>query len=267
MRWLLDSDILCFKAATAAEQEYHWQEDDVWTLLMDMDDARDAFQSQLEQITNALGKGEILCCFSDPNSNFRRHRPAYKGGGKTQTDRLAALVAWVRENYPSAMRPHIEADDLMSIIQSNPENAGKTIIVSDDKDLLSCPGKLYRPTRGEKLDISEADADRAFFTQVLTGDSADSYPGCPGVGPKTAEKILGSHPSWGAIEQAFLKAGKTKDDALVQARLARILRWSDWDSDKGNFGSIRHEEYMTQTPRAAQEPVETGDLIGLMTTW
>ena len=217
MRWLLDSDILCFKAATAAEQEYHWQEDDVWTLLMDMDDARDAFQTQLEQITNALGKGEILCCFSDPNSNFRKDvDPTYKGGRRKsrKPTGYAALVAWVRDTYPSAMRPHIEADDLMSIIQSNPENAGKTIIVSDDKDLLSCPGKLFRPTRGEKLEISEADADRAFLTQVLTGDTADSYPGCPGVSPKTAEKILGSHPSWGAIEQAFLKAGKTKNDAL-----------------------------------------------------
>ena len=45
MRYLLDTDILCFKSATAAEQEYYWGEDDIWTLLMDMDDARDAFQS------------------------------------------------------------------------------------------------------------------------------------------------------------------------------------------------------------------------------
>ena len=56
----------------------------------------------------------------------------------------AALVKWVQDNYPSAMREHIEADDLMAIIQSNPDNAGKTIIVSDDKDLLSCPGKALQ---------------------------------------------------------------------------------------------------------------------------
>lgn len=236
MRYLLDTDILCFRSATAAEQEYYWGEDDVWTLLMDMDDARDAFQSQLEQILKALGKADILCCFSDPNSNFRKDIDATYKGGRRKTRKptgYAALVKWVRDNYPSAMRPHIEADDLMAIIQSNPDNAGKTVIVSDDKDLLSCPGKLYRPTRDEKLDVSEADADRAFLTQVLTGDSADSYPGCPGIGPKRAETILGSRPSWQAVEQAFIKAGKTKEDALQQARLARILRWSDYDSDKG----------------------------------
>ena len=51
--------------------------------------------------------------------------------------------------------------------------------------------------------------------------------------PKKAEVILGPRPHWGAVEQAFIKAGLTKDDALTQARLARILRWSDWDAEKG----------------------------------
>jgi DNA polymerase I len=83
----------------------------------------------------------------------------------------------------------------------------------------------------EQMEISEADADKAFFTQVLTGDPVDGYKGVPGIGPKKAETILGTRPSWGAVEQAFIKAGMTRDDAIQQARLARILRWTDWHDE------------------------------------
>ena len=93
MRYLLDTDILCFRSATAAEQEYYWGEDDVWTLLMDMDDARAAFQSQLEQILNALGKADILCCFSDPNSNFRKDIDATYKGGRRKTRKPTGYAA------------------------------------------------------------------------------------------------------------------------------------------------------------------------------
>ena len=114
------------------------------------------------------------------------------------------------------MREHIEADDLMAIIQSNPDNAGKTIIVSDDKDLLSCPGKLYRPTRGEKLDISEADADRAFLTQVLTGDSADST-WLPWYCPKKAEAI------WAAGQRAVSKLSSKQGKHETMRWYRRVL--------------------------------------------
>ena len=80
----------------------------------------------------------------------------------------------------------------------------------------------------ELLEISEADADRYFLTQVLTGDITDSYKGVPGIGPKKAEAILGPRPHWGAVEKAYIDAGLTRDDAITQARLARILRWTDW---------------------------------------
>ena len=66
------------------------------------------------------------------------------------------------------MRPAIEADDVMGIISSKPENEGKCIIVSDDKDMKTLKCKLYRPTAGEQLDISQADADR-FFDPVPDG--------------------------------------------------------------------------------------------------
>ena len=47
-----------------------------------------------------------------------------------------------------------------------------------------------------------------------------------------AKAILGPRPSWGAVEQAYIKAGMTREDAIKQARLVRILHHSDWD-EKG----------------------------------
>ena len=80
----------------------------------------------------------------------------------------------------------------------------------------------------ELLTITEAEADRNFLIQCLKGDPGDGIKGIPGVGDKKAETILGSRPSWGAVEQAYIKAGMTRDDAIQQARLVRILRWEDW---------------------------------------
>ena len=71
------------------------------------------------------------------------------------------------------MRPAIEADDVMGIISSKPEDEGKCIIVSDDKDMKTLKCKLYRPTAGEQLDISRLTLI-GFLTQCLTGDTADN---------------------------------------------------------------------------------------------
>ena len=68
--------------------------------------------------------------------------------------------------------------------------------------------------------------------QTLTGDPTDGYKGCPTIGAKRAEAILGSRPAWSLVEAAFIKQGLTREDALLQARMARILRWSDWDQEK-----------------------------------
>lgn len=230
----LDTDILMYKAATAAEREIDWS-GDIWSLYTDLAEAKAAFQTQIDRITNKLDVHDYVCCLSDHGNNFRKTlEPTYKSNrkGTRKPVGYVALCAWVEQTYRTFRKPTLEADDCLGIIATKPENVGKCIIVSDDKDLKTIPTKLYRPTADEKLTLSEADADRYFYTQVLTGDPTDGYKGVKGIGPKKAEQILGQRPHWGAVEQAFIKAGMTKDDAIHQARLARILRWSDWDAEK-----------------------------------
>lgn len=230
----IDTDILMYKAASAAETEIDWG-DDLWSLYTDLKDAKDAFEAQLARITDKLGVKDYVCCLSDHTDNFRKTvDPTYKSNrkGTRKPVGYVALCEWVENTFKTVRKPRMEADDVLGLMSTKHDCVGKCIMVSDDKDLKTVPGKLYRPTSDEQLIISEADADRFFLTQVLTGDTADGYKGVPGIGPKKAEQILGSRPSWGSVEQAFIKAGLTRDDAITQARLARILRWSDWDDDK-----------------------------------
>tara|TARA_B100001057_G_scaffold35947_1_gene32532 strand:+ start:12566 stop:13312 length:747 start_codon:yes stop_codon:yes gene_type:complete len=231
----LDTDILMYRAASSAEVETDWG-DDIWSLQTNLKDAKDAFQFQLDKIRERLGVKEYVCCLSDHTSNFRKDiDPTYKSNrkGTRKPVGYVALCTWVEENFETFRKPSLEADDCLGILATMPTNKDKCIMVSDDKDLKTVFGQLYRPTADELLTISEADADRFFLTQVLTGDATDGYSGVKGIGPKTAEKLLGHRPHWGAVEQAYLKAGMTRDDAIQQARLARILRFSEWDEVKG----------------------------------
>ena len=229
----LDTDILLYRAASAAETEIDWG-GDVWSLYADLKDAKEVFELQIDRITAKLGIADYVCCLSDHGNNFRRDvDPTYKSNrkGTRKPVGYTALCDWVQTSFRSFKKPGLEADDCLGILATMPSNKNKCVMVSDDKDLKTIPGNLYRPMADEQLEISEADADRFFLTQVLTGDPTDGYPGIKGIGPKKAEAILGSRPHWGAVEKAFLDAGMTRDDAITQAQLARILRWTDWDEE------------------------------------
>jgi len=233
----IDTDILMYKAASAAEREIDWGSD-VWSLHTDLKEAKQAFQTQIDNITTKLGVKDFVCCLSDHGNNFRKKvDPTYKSNrkGTRKPVGYVALCDWVEENYPTKRKPTLEADDVLGIIASSPNRKEPCIVVSDDKDLKTISGKLYRPMADELLTITEAEADKFFLTQVCVGDPVDGYKGIPGIGPKKAEALLGTRPHWGAVEQAYIKAGLTRDDAIQQARLARILRWSDWNEETGEL--------------------------------
>jgi DNA polymerase-1 len=81
--------------------------------------------------------------------------------------------------------------------------------------------------------------------QTLTGDRVDGYPGCPGMGPQRAAKLLldAKTPAeaWERVLKAYEKAGQTAEVALVQARIAKILLHNDWDGKTVRLWSIDNE--------------------------
>ena len=227
---IIDGDLYLYRATTSCEEETDWG-DDIWSLSIDIAAARRVFETAVANFKAELMAEDVVITFSG-NNNFRKTvDPQYKAARKKTRKPVgyAGLIEWVKGNYDSIQVDCLEADDVMGILGS--VDGTKAIIVSDDKDMKSVPAKLYRPMSEERLDISVDDADRYFFTQTLTGDVTDGYSGCPKIGPKTAEKILGQRPHWNAVVQAYQKENLSADYALTQARLARILRASDWDEE------------------------------------
>lgn len=225
---LVDADILCFRFASVHDVEFQWDEK-VSSRVRNFDRAVLEMESFIRDLRKELKTEDIIFCFTtSPNWRYDV-LPTYKHNRKDKPELFHQLKDYIRENFKVKEKPTLEADDVMGILATiSPE---KYVIASLDKDLKQIPGKHFNWLTGELTNVSIDEADRFFYRQVLTGDPADGYKGCPGIGPKTAERILdeaGSNP-WPAIVAEYEKKGLTEQDALVQARVARILRKSDYD--------------------------------------
>ena len=225
---LIDADLYLYRACAVAEEEVYWG-DDVWSLSSDLKVAKSIFQDNIQNWCEEFETVDFILCISD-RDNFRKEiYPAYKGNRKNVRKPVGykALVQWARDTYETHTEAFLEADDVMGILGTAPDN--NSIIISDDKDMKTLPCRLYRPVSGERLTVTQEQADYQWLLQSLTGDTTDGYAGRSGVGPKTAEKILGSRPTWETVAKAYADKGMSHDEALTQARLARILRYEDWD--------------------------------------
>jgi 5'-3' exonuclease len=84
-----------------------------------------------------------------------------------------------------------EADDLMRVWAEEARSKGiDFIICSIDKDLRCIPGKHYNMKKQELTEVSEEDAHRLFYEQLLKGDPTDNIPGIPRVGDVKAKRLL-----------------------------------------------------------------------------
>lgn len=255
---LIDGDEFLFKATSVCEREVRWDEFN-HVLYCNRNEAWENFQRLIRQLTDRFDTKDAVLCFGSgapeapgrPGGYFRHALfPNYKGG---RPGRKPLCYADLREmcgdHYCVRSMPGIEADDVMGILATKPsgidhgfEPGPQRIIVSQDKDMLTVPGLLLREQGGEVLTVSAEQAQRTHLLQTLTGDHTDGYPGLPGIGPKRAEQALSAPASlggwatmpwsWDRVVEVFVDHDLTEEDALLQARLARILQWSDWDSKK-----------------------------------
>lgn len=236
----IDADMLCFVSCSSVEQEINWG-DGLWTLHADAKEAETQIDDRVEGIVTTVldklnyeGEYRIIMCISDPKVNFRKKiLSTYKANriGKRKPVCYSEVLEWIKRNYTTKMIPTLEADDVIGIAATHFK--GQEVHCSGDKDFRSIPGIFYNFIKGELYHISEREADKWFYTQTLIGDKADNYDGCPGIGEKTAEKIFKKEGvSWGTVKKTFLRKGLTEEDALQQARVARILRDTEWKDGK-----------------------------------
>jgi DNA polymerase I len=227
---LIDADIVAYRACASAEWETEW-ETDVWMIRCDHKEAMISFDDQIEYLVDAAHASSYSLCFSSPD-NFRKALyPAYKANRASRKPvgyKHFVQNIFSRNEGLIVTKPTLEADDCIGILATTPSQGREMIIWSIDKDLMQIPG--LHLIDGAVVETSSPGTDMWFYTQVLTGDSTDNYPGCPGIGPKKAADILNKELSWTSVVNAYLKAGLTEEDALLQARMARILQASDWNS-------------------------------------
>ena len=228
---VIDADVVLYRASFLSEEEIKW-EDDVWTLQSNFNEAKAAVDDQIAGYRKTLSSDRIILAFSD-RSTFRHDMwPAYKGNRKDKRKPLgiSALKEWMMTTYESIIMPNLEADDVCGILCTrDPEN---TVAVSIDKDFNTLPITWYNPNDGKLVTITPAEANFFHLIQSLTGDSTDGFEGIKGVGPMTARKLLHKQGAyWETVVEAYENKKLTANDALMTARLARILRDGDYNEE------------------------------------
>lgn len=239
MTWLLiDADMLLYQAVTSCETEIEW-EPDVITTHLPLKEVKYVLHSLIESKQKQVDAKRTTLCWT-ASDNFRKTiDPTYKGNRRETKHRIkpvgfkrARTIAEVE--YESECWYKLEADDVLGILAT--KHTDKDVVIwSGDKDLNQIPG-AHLSNDGDIYEISKEEADLYFYRQVLIGDAVDNYSGCPGVGPKTAEKLIPvknfkPHDAWQTILNTYKKKGLSKELALQQARLARILRDTEYVYD------------------------------------
>lgn len=93
-----------------------------------------------------------------------------------------------------------EADDLIRIWANEARESGDDyVICSIDKDLQCIPGMHYLMHKDKVVEVSQEDATRHYYEQLLKGDATDNVPGVPKIGDVRAAKILAEY----ATEEEF----------------------------------------------------------------
>ena len=191
---------------------------------------------------------ECLAVAWDTRGPVFRHRiyPQYKANRPPMPDDLAVQIPYIHKivdayNILSMEHEDKEADDLIAAaVRCLAGENCRVVIVSGDKDLLQLVAPnvhLWDPMNDKLMDEEKVLAKygvrpaQLLDYLALTGDSADNIPGVPGIGPKTAQKLISAH---GSLEGLYavvdeLKASKMKerliahrDDAFLSRDLVRL---------------------------------------------
>ena len=191
-----------------------------------------------------------VICFSD-DKNFRKQLDSdYKSYRKKIRKPICykPLKDWIMKTHKCFSYKTLEGDDTIGLLATG-KYKNNCVIVSGDKDMRTIPAWQICIIDDTLETVDNKLADYNFCTQVLTGDQADGYKGCVGVGAIKASRVLldkkGLPELWEAVLQEYTRNKYQIDDAYHQARLARILREGEYDYklNKPILWSYEYEHY------------------------
>ncbi len=186
------------------------------------------FLLALEEVLQKQKPTHIAVVFDTPTPTFRHEMfKEYKANRDETPEDIRKAVPYIKrliEAYkiPVIDFPGFEADDVIGTLARKASEMGfKTYMVTPDKDyaqLVSDSVFMLKPSRSgnESILWGVEDIQQEFSVQrpeqvidvlALMGDTADNIPGAPGVGPKTAMKLVSE---FGSVEEVFKNTDKLK---------------------------------------------------------
>ena len=186
------------------------------------------FVNTLEEVLNKEQPSHIGIAFDPAGPTFRHEAyEQYKAQREETPEGIRTAVPYIKDiirayRIPILEVPGYEADDVIGTLARQADARGvDTFMMTPDKDygqLVTEHVKMYRPKYGDKefevLGVEEVKEKYGLSSPAqvidmlgLMGDSADNIPGCPGVGEKTATKLI---QQFGSIENLLAGTNQLK---------------------------------------------------------
>jgi 5'-3' exonuclease len=236
-----------------------------------------------------------VAVFDAPGKTFRHKAfEGYKSNRKPQSESLRTQFLMIREaanvlGLEAIEKKGFEADDVLATLATMAKAQGiRTTIVSGDKDLLQMveDGVIDVIEPIKRVRMSEADVMKKFgvvprlvpHVQALSGDPVDAIPGVPGVGIKTAAKLirrfgdirvlmqmLNDGAAWHTISQPALSRAlhHARKDIPLYLKLTTLRRDVPLDID---WDDLRPREVTYSTVQLFLRALEAEHLMDAMFT-
>ena len=191
------------------------------------------FVGMLNRILREKGPSHIAIALDAPGPTFRHDlSPDYKATRPKMPEDLARQIPFIKRlieafGIPSLEIPGYEADDIIGTLATWASGQGaKVVIVSGDKDLLQLVTpqvQMWDTMKDEVFGPAEVEekfgVPPAQLVEVLglAGDSSDNIPGVPGVGPKTAQRLIKEFGSIDNLLSKLKKVPKEKEREKLKA--------------------------------------------------
>ncbi|MCX6333951.1 MAG: DNA polymerase I [Bacteroidia bacterium] len=186
------------------------------------------FLLTLEEVLQKQKPTHIAVVFDTPTPTFRHEMYSeYKANRDATPEDIKKAVPYIKKlieayRIPVIDSPGFEADDVIGTLAKEASKKGfTTYMMTPDKDfaqLVSDNIFMFKPSRSGnesvkwgvediKREFSVNDPKQIIDILALMGDASDNIPGAPGVGPKTAVKLISEY---GSVEELFKHTDKLK---------------------------------------------------------
>jgi protein Xni len=206
--------------------------------------AEGAIVASLQSLKRALAESaptHVACVFEgDPPTVRQRIHPDYKHGRTPMPEALRAALSRIQQAFldagvPSLTVTHEEADDVIATLAVKvAARGGDVIILSTDRGFHALVSeRIMVRDHFAALDLRRADVvarygvepERLFDLWALAGLASSGVGGVPGIGPKTAARLIAAHGDLeGAIAAAAMLPGRVGAALREHAQLARWTR-------------------------------------------